>query len=410
MQVFTSATTVATEDDEELLREEERVLQEAISLLETLHTSSSPAGKTLDALHHDVRRLQASTWALKQEVRPSPDVGDGIMPDELGDSSVKVPTKPLDSIAVGASSSLGGAFTWGTAEASSFPVRIGPHYKKHGKKSPSKETLYELRGVDVVTNGNDGHSGVEHVARNLDFEFTEDQTGAKSTHKDREAGGAHPRKPHADGWEERVRQTGLPRIFICNAMVPPRGGHKAQAGTSSQAMSFVFTFEVRESTIEAAEAIERGDGAQLNDESLVASIGLVTQFAKTWHSDNAIRKRFKVIGFVNNFDEVKVSGLGLFKSFNGKPVIIFKTGEIHQQSDGDYLEMNVNMFKFGYLSRRAFDAFRDRLPDFSFRGAFVIQGDSDNELPERLIGTFSLSNADSSKAVPLAMGPSLSGE
>jgi hypothetical protein len=96
---------------------------------------------------------------------------EGVLCDVLGGPSA--PIEPLASITVGSSANLGGGFTWGNAEASSFPVRVGPNYKKHGKKEPSNESLYELRGVDIVTNGNDGHSAVDHVAQHFEFVFDE---------------------------------------------------------------------------------------------------------------------------------------------------------------------------------------------------------------------------------------------
>ena len=42
--------------------------------------------------------------------------------------------------------------SWYDADASAHVLRVGPNYKKHGKKAPSAESLYECVGVEIVAN------------------------------------------------------------------------------------------------------------------------------------------------------------------------------------------------------------------------------------------------------------------
>ena len=91
---------------------------------------------------------------------------------------------------------------------------------------------------------------------------------------------------------------------------------------------------------------------------------------------------FKVIAKLENIDS-----LGLPRQltrFNGKPALINKSGMLHA-GDG-YLEMDVAIDKFSFLAKRGLHSVIDTLKTFDIHAGFVLQGTSDDELPELIIG------------------------
>jgi hypothetical protein len=83
-----------------------------------------------------------------------------------------------------------------------------------------------------------------------------------------------------------------------------------------------------------------------------------------------------------------VDSLGLPTSlakFNAKPAILFRSACV-KHSTPDVLEMMVYVRKFRFAARMGFVGFMDRAVDAKIRGAFVIQGEDEAELPECVLG------------------------
>ena len=96
--------------------------------------------------------------------------------------------------------------------------------------------------------------------------------------------------------------------------------------------------------------------------------------------------RFKLIPFVDNLKELKLPAVAstVVDKYNGKPVIINKSGSMFLTSS--YLEVDIDIHSFPYVSKTSIFALRQYSKTTHARLAFVIQGEEDDELPEQILG------------------------
>jgi len=102
---------------------------------------------------------------------------------------------------------------------------------------------------------------------------------------------------------------------------------------------------------------------------------------------------FKLIVGADNLD---VLGLPqVLERANFKPVIIHKVAEIH--AGKNYLEIDVGVHKFNYFARAGLKRCLDRVRELRIRVGCLLQGSSDAELPECLLGAVSIAQANISQ-------------
>ena len=99
------------------------------------------------------------------------------------------------------------------------------------------------------------------------------------------------------------------------------------------------------------------------------------------------------MGMADNAKELGIPGVGaLIDKFNGKPAIINKVAEIYQGPD--WFEVDISIFDFPFLARKALFSLKDRVSEIKIRAGFTVQGESDEELPEVLLGGAELRGVD----------------
>lgn len=69
---------------------------------------------------------------------------------------------------------------------------------------------------------------------------------------------------------------------------------------------------------------------------------------------------------------------------DGKPVLITKSGSLHQGAN--YLEMSIRVHRFSYLAKKGLATLRGRFAQMVLDVAFLVEGRGDEELPEQLLG------------------------
>ena len=325
----------------------------ALALAEAATTTSSPAAAD-GAAEEMAAQKPGSSSSLGSAHRhrrrasraPQAEIGS----DGVG-AAAAVRSGSARAVAAGASGALlvaGTSAPFARIEdspASAVKVRSGPDYKRNGHKVPSGASLYEPRAVDVVTSPARGR--LLNVAKTL------------------------MRMPDVDASRRSAAASlGLPVFFVVNVLLPTKapGVFGGGVGSEDAGVSVVFTFALREA---AALPPATDPGVRL---------------ARAFFAGGA-PGRFKLIGFLDNLSAMGVPGIlaRTLESFNGKPVIVHKTGAFFL-ADPDVCECDVNVHEFPYLVKSSLASLRSRVRHAVLRAAFVLQGESDDELPERLLG------------------------
>lgn len=65
-----------------------------------------------------------------------------------------------------------------------------------------------------------------------------------------------------------------------------------------------------------------------------------------------------------------------------------------------YFEVDVDVHRFSYTARLGMNGVRERIKDVVFDFGFVIEGHSDFELPENMLGAVRISKLDLTLAKP----------
>ncbi|RHY98004.1 hypothetical protein DYB35_002554 [Aphanomyces astaci] len=119
-------------------------------------------------------------------------------------------------------------------------------------------------------------------------------------------------------------------------------------------------------------------------------------------SDPAILDRFKVIAQVVNEADCGVTGYTkkLLTKNNGTPVLTRPQHRMYHTPA--YTEVDVDVHVFSLVARTGIHALVDKTAGMLIDVAFVLQGESDDELPEQVLGVCRLVRVDLSKAAHVA--------
>jgi len=112
------------------------------------------------------------------------------------------------------------------------------------------------------------------------------------------------------------------------------------------------------------------------------------------------RQRFKVITRLCNLAQCEFNSATkkLVTQYNEKPFLTRTTISLDTQPD--CFEVNIDVHNFGYMSRVGLNGVKGMLGNIVFDVGFVVQGDDDFELPERLLGCARTARLELSNALP----------
>ena len=249
--------------------------------------------------------------------------------------------------------------TWSSVSASKFSVRTGPNYLSTGRKLPSLESLYEVVAVRMYT----------------------------SSCKTGEIGETLPLPPDIlDGMgTKRIDPySGIPDVLIVHVQMPHDAPSMFQPSTDGPGTECVIYLRPTQ---------------RFNAEACgVASIAPAARLFIKWCNEAAIdekmRGRFKCMALVRNLE---AHNLGWVAPYNGKPVLITESGRCRGgELPGNirYLEMTANVHQWGYLAKKGFVSLLPKFRELRLDIGFTIEGRSDDELPECLLGCFAANFCD----------------
>eukprot|EP00455_Lapot_gusevi_P046658 TRINITY_DN6178_c0_g3_i2.p1 TRINITY_DN6178_c0_g3~~TRINITY_DN6178_c0_g3_i2.p1 ORF type:complete len:345 (-),score=141.39 TRINITY_DN6178_c0_g3_i2:49-1047(-) len=245
--------------------------------------------------------------------------------------------------------------SWTEVDGNSFMVRIGPDYQINKRKELSLPSICHLIGADLF--------GCEQKIHNI---------------------GRFIQLPAVPDCPAGLPP---PATIIINAQIPayappnPLWGRTKEDG---QGYSLVFYLTLKDEWLREWRDVN----------TAVPAIQLLRRFVSAELDDEKMHERFKAITRIQNIPEINVAGVAkkLVNTYNGTP---FLTRPQHRYYRGpNYFEIDVDVHRFSYMAKLGLAGVRQALQTVIFDFAFVVEGYTNDELPEQILGAARLVKLD----------------
>jgi len=235
-----------------------------------------------------------------------------------------------------------------------FRVRQGPSYAVHRRKLPAEDPpLYTVLAVDVFSSP----AKVLNLAARMDLPRVKTSSGS------------------------------VPEFFVVNFMLPldlPSLLKNTDDGP----------------TVCMHVVLQLSDWARAHPDH--AAVRLLERFVGHCQEGGSMRERLKIIFQVCNRDELNLNmPVGMaYDKYNGLP-FLFRTYNSTYVRDGGCFIANFDCHKSGYAARLGRYGLLAIAHKIVCQCAFLVESQADDEMPERLLGCFTVHRLDVLHAKPL---------